>query len=173
MPPESVSSDRKQGFPHSEGIPHTSRFRAVGRLIGSWCLFGEGVDPFHRAAVIYFIYGAIYFGGAMAQLTSDRKTVFFGFVPWWAFYVLGAIVVIGFPLLVWYRFKWFTRILAFGPLIKAGTLVARQLPAEIVSGSMNPFPWIFAAAAVWAAVHLFYAGWGDLLARRRREKSGG
>ena len=140
--------------------------------MGNWCLFGEGVDPFHRAAVIYFIYGAIYFGGALAQLTSERKTVFFGFVPWWAFYVLGAIVVIGFPLLVWNRYKWFTRILAFGPLFKAGTLAARQLPAEIVSGSMNPFPWIFAAAAIWAAVHLFYAGWEDLLARRRRERSG-
>ena len=173
MPSESGRSDCDEELLSPVRIPFVSPIRAFGRLIVNWCLFGEGVDPFRRAAVIYFFYGAIYFGGAIVQLTSERRTVFFGFVPWWAFYLLGALVVIGFPLLVWNRFKWFTRILAVGPFIKASTLAARQLPAEVESGSINPFPWIFAATAIWAAVHLFYAGWRDLLAIRRPENSGG
>lgn len=167
---ESGSTNREKGIPSPEQLPFVSRIRAGLRMMANWCLFGDEVDPFRRAAVIYFIYGAIYFLGAIVQLTSERKVQFFGFVPWWVFYVLGAIVMVGFPLLVWNRLKWFTRILVFGPLIKAGTLAARELPAELAGGSINPFPWIFFLAAIWATAHIFYAGWRDLCVRTRLER---
>ena len=108
-------------------------------------------------------------GGAIAKLTSERKVDFFGTVPWWTFYLIGALALVGFPIMVWFRFKWFTRIIAFGPTVKAITLIGREGRSLMKGEPMNLFYWIFAVVAVWAAVHLFRAGWGR---ERRKDERG-
>ena len=87
---------------------------------------GHLAEPYRRAAVAYAAYGCVYLAGAVIQLTPERQRDFFGFVPWWVFYVAGAALVAGLPVLIWRRRMWFTRILAFFPVIKAVTLLIQQ-----------------------------------------------
>lgn len=117
-------------------------------------------DPYRRAAVMYFIYGVVYLLGAILQITPERMGDFFGFVPWWAFYLLGALSVVFIPVLVWYRLKWFTRVLAFGPAIKMISLVLKQYRLFIAGETPLFYNWLFIFVAFLATVHLFQAGWG-------------
>ncbi len=130
------------------------------------------IDPYHLAAGFYFFYGLCYLGGAIVALTPQRMGTFFGFVPWWAFYVAGGIMVVLLPLLVSRRYRWFTRIIAFGPAAKALTLCWRQgrllgaaPAADVATDAANraslAYDWFFLIVAVIAAVLLFRAGWGD------------
>lgn len=51
--------------------------------------------------------------GAVIELSDDRKRNFMrGHVPWWVFYLVGAVFVIGFPLLINRGYRWFTGVLA-------------------------------------------------------------
>ena len=109
---------------------------------------------------MYLIYGMVYLLGAILQITPERMGVFFGFVPWWAFYLLGALAVVLLPLLVWYRFKWFTRILAFGPAVKSVSLVWKQHRLYATGETPLFYNWFFLLVALWTALHLFRAGWG-------------
>jgi hypothetical protein len=109
---------------------------------------------------MYFIYGMVYLLGAVLQITPERMGVFFGFVPWWAFYLLGTLTVFSLPFLVWYRLKWFTRVLAFGPAIKSISLVLKQYRFFIAGETPLFYNWLFIFVALLAATHLFQAGWG-------------
>ncbi len=121
-------------------------------------------DPYRLAAVCYFLYGVVYLVGACIWLTPERMVTFFGFVPWWAFYVAGGLMVLALPLLVWRRFKWLTRVIALGPAGKALALCWRQGrgPSDL---SRDPasfvYDWFFLGVAILAAVLLFRAGWGN------------
>jgi len=115
---------------------------------------------YRRAAVAYTVYGSLYMGGALAALDEERKTTFFGFVPWWSFYLVGAIILAIVPVLVWRRSKWFTRILCLGPAGKALALFWR-MGLDLQAGEgLSAFQALFALAAVVAASLLALAGWG-------------
>jgi hypothetical protein len=80
-------------------------------------------NKYHQAAVAYFIYGLLYLGGAFYAATagvSERAVTSGSAVGW---FVLGGLVVIVFPLLIWKQFKWFTRILAGLLVVRVGGLV--------------------------------------------------
>jgi phosphoglycerol transferase MdoB-like AlkP superfamily enzyme len=97
--------------------------------------------------------------GAVAALDAERKGTFFGFVPWWAFYVAGGLLLAILPVLVWKQYKWLTRILCFGPAVKALVLFWRM---GLGAGEgVDPFQAFFALVAVLAASMLALAGWGD------------
>jgi hypothetical protein len=121
---------------------------------------GHLAEPYRRAAVAYAAYGCVYLAGAVIQLTPERQRDFFGFVPWWVFYVAGAALVAGLPVLIWRRRMWFTRILAFFPVIKAVTLLIQQGKLVGQGEPTVPYSWFFAVVAMTAGVLLFRAGWG-------------
>jgi hypothetical protein len=114
-------------------------------------------DPYAQAAAAYATYGLVYLGGAMAALTPERRTTFFGFVPWWAFYVGGAGLLVGLSALLWRRLRWLALVLWIGPLVKAVTLVRRELLAG-ASGGASAFRWAFVAVALIAAITILRAG---------------
>ena len=63
-------------------------------------------------------------------------------------------------MLIWRRLRWFTRILALGPLLKALALCWRQ-GLRLGRGEVTPaFDWLFALAAIVATVLMLRASWG-------------
>jgi hypothetical protein len=119
------------------------------------------VDPYRRAAAAYFVYGVVYLVGAVIALSPERQRDFFGFVPWWAFYVAGLALIVTVPVLVWQRRMWFTRVLSVFPVLKALSLLIKQ--GKLI-GQGEPtlaYNWFFALVAMGAGVLLFRAGWGE------------
>ncbi len=115
---------------------------------------------YRRSAIAYAVYGALYMGGAVAALDAERKTTFFGVVPWWAFYVAGALLLAVLPVLVWRQYKWVARLLCFGPAVKALVLCWR-MGLDLQAGeAFSVFQALFAVTAVVAASLLALAGWG-------------
>ena len=110
-------------------------------------------DPYVHAAVAYIAYGLVYLGGAIAQLTPERRVTHWGFMPWWAFYVIGAALIVVLPWAILRWRPWVARILALGPAAKALVLCLR-----IGQGSGGAFDVGFAGIAVVAAVMLARAG---------------
>jgi len=117
-------------------------------------------DPYRRAAGGYVLYGLVYMFGAIQQLTPERQHDFFGFVPWWVFYLAGAVLILWFPVLIWKRHMWFTRVLAVFPAIKALTLLVKQGRLMGQGEAAVSYNWFFALVAMGAAVLLYRAGWG-------------
>jgi|GEM_PF-2490955 len=121
-------------------------------------------NAYQRAAVGYLVYGCVYMGGAIAEILADesrQKSFFGGTVPWWAFYVVGALLIALMPVLVWKRYKWLTRILAFGPAGKAITLFWLMGKDLREGGGLDAYSLVFAVVAVTSACLLAYAGWTD------------
>lgn len=125
---------------------------------------------YQTAATSYGIYGLIYLAGAIAQLTPGRQITFFGFVPWWFFYLGGVLLVLLLPVLIWRRPQlprgqlirmWYTRILAFGPAVKALSLLWKQSRLITAGQSSDLYNWFFCAIAIVASLFLFRAGWGS------------
>jgi len=135
-------------------------------------LFKMWLDRDHAyqtAAASYSIYGLIYLAGAIAQLTPERQINFFGFVPWWLFYLGGVFLILLLPVLIWRRPQslrgqltrmWFIRILAFGPAVKALSLLWKQSRLITAGQSSDLYNWFFCAIAIVASLFLFRAGWG-------------
>ena len=117
-------------------------------------------QPYRRAAVAYVAYGSVYMVGAIMHLSPDRQRDFFGFVPWWAFYVVGALLVAWLPVLIWQQRMWFTRVLAIFPVIKSVTLLIKQGKLMGQGDPTVPYNWFFAVVAMVAGIFLFRAGWG-------------
>lgn len=122
-------------------------------------------DPFVHAAVAYVVYGLVYLGGAIARLTPDRKVTHWGFMPWWAFYVLGALLVVALPWAVLRWRPWAARILALGPASKALVLCMR-----IGQGRGSAFDVGFAGIAVVAALVLARAGLSERIDAATRQR---
>ena len=114
---------------------------------------------FKAAAILYALYGLVYLGGAVAALTPERQRDFFGFVPWWVFYLVGLALVLALPVLVWKQWVWFTRILAFGPAGKALTLIWKQGRLAQAGEDTSLYNWFFAGVAILAALALGTVGW--------------
>ncbi|MEE2750792.1 MAG: hypothetical protein VX519_05135 [Myxococcota bacterium] len=103
----------------------------------------------------------MYLAGPVAGLTPDRQTTYLGFVPWWVFYVVGILLWVGVPWIVWRGHALLTRIIAIGPAGKALVLfwqVGRQVSAGEPPSLYRIF---FAATAVTATCLLCLAGWGS------------
>ena len=67
------------------------------------------------------------------------------------------------PMLVWRRYKWFTRFIVLGPAGKAVSLCWRQgraMSGEAVETTSFAYDWMFIAVAITTAILLFRAGWG-------------
>ena len=115
-----------------------------------------------QAAIGYLVYGLIYLGGAIYLGRIGRGP---DGTVWW--YVIGAAMAIGFPYLIWKRFKWVTRILAVLVLVRVIGLVriAARGGTEPV-----PLPWggeiassqgalLFMLIAMTTCILLARAGW--------------
>jgi hypothetical protein len=96
----------------------------------------------------------VYLGGAVAALSPERRVTHWGFMPWWAFYVLGASLIVVLPWAILRLRPWAARILALGPASKALVLCWR-----IGEGKGGAFAVAFLVVAVTAAVMLARAGW--------------
>ena len=116
-------------------------------------------NPFRAASLGYFAYGCVYLLGAALQMTPDRQHDFYG-VPWWGFFVGGALLLTGLPILVWQERRRFTQVLSVFPALKALTLVAKQGKLMGAGEPTLAYNWFFAGVAVIASVLLFRAGFG-------------
>ncbi len=117
---------------------------------------------YREAAIGYLVYGVIYLAGAIYLGWIGKGP---GGTVWW--YLIGAAMALGFPCLIWKRFKWVTRILAVLVLVRVIGLVrvAARAGAEPV-----PLPWggeiamsngaiVFMLIAVATFILLARAGW--------------
>jgi hypothetical protein len=124
------------------------------------------MDPqarrYQQAAVGYLIYGLIYLAGAVYL---GRIGMGPGGTVWW--YVLGAVMALGFPYLIWRRLKWVTRVLAVLVLVRVVGLARIAVRSD--AGPL-PLPWggeiamslgatIFALIALATCGLLARAGW--------------
>ena len=117
-------------------------------------------QPYRKAAIAYAAYGLVYLFGAIVQLDQDRQREFFGVLPWWSFYLVGAGIIMWFPVLIWKRHRTFTRILSIFPFIKAMTLLVKQGKLLGAGEEALAYNWFFAVVAVSASVLLMKAGFG-------------
>jgi glucan phosphoethanolaminetransferase (alkaline phosphatase superfamily) len=115
-------------------------------------------EPYRQAAVAYAAYGAVYMFGAIVQLDQERQREFFGVLPWWSFYLVGAGIMVWFPILIWKRHRTFTRVLSIFPFIKAMTLLVKQGKMLGAGEEAVTYNWFFAIVAVAASVLLMKAG---------------
>ena len=116
-------------------------------------------NPFRAAALAYLVYGCVYLLGAALQMTPDRQHDFYG-VPWWGFFVGGALLLMGLPVLIWQERRRFTQVLSIFPGLKALTLVVKQGKLMGAGEPTNLYNWFFIVVAVAASVLLFRAGFG-------------
>ena len=111
-------------------------------------------DPYSLAAAGYFIYGVVYLAAAYALLTPER-TRDFASLPWWAFFAGGTALLLLLPYLILKRWKWFSLVLAFGPLGKAIQLLVFEWSGD---GRPRLLNLLFAVVALIASALLFRAG---------------
>lgn len=104
--------------------------------------------PQKRAAAAYAFYGVVYLVGAIMELTPERKVVFWGFVPWWAFYVAGAALLLSLPVFIARGVRWLTATLAFFTAGKALWLFWIQGRNFAAGDGTNPYNWFFAVVAI-------------------------
>jgi hypothetical protein len=117
---------------------------------------------YNQAAIGYLVYGVIYLAGAiyLGQIGEGR-----GGTTWW--YLVGAAMAVGFPYLIWKRFKWVTRILAVLVVVRVIGLVRIALRAGT---EPVPLPWggeitiaqgaiLFIIIAATTGILLARAGW--------------
>jgi hypothetical protein len=120
---------------------------------------------YNQAAIGYLVYGVIYLAGAiyLAQIGEGRDGT-----AWW--YLVGAAMALGFPYLIWKRFKWVTRILAVLVLVRVIGLVRIALRAGT---EQVPLPWGGEITTAQGAIlfMLIAAATGILLARAGWQRS--
>ena len=115
-----------------------------------------------QAAIGYFVYGVIYLAGAVYLGRIGKGP---DGPVWW--YLIGAAMALGFPYLIWKRFKWVTRILAVLVIVRVIGLLRIALRADT---EPVPLPWggeietsqgaiVFMLMAVATCILLARAGW--------------
>jgi len=121
-----------------------------------------GARKYTQAAIGYLVYGVIYLAGAIYLGRIGRGP---DATVWW--YVIGAAIALGFPYLIWKRFKWMTRILAVLVLVRVVGLIRVAVRAD---AAPVPLPWggeiatshgaiVFMLIAVTTGILLARAGW--------------
>jgi hypothetical protein len=117
---------------------------------------------YNQAAIGYLVYGLIYLVGALYLGRIGQGPD--GTVLW---YLTGAGMALGFPYLIWKRFKWMTRVLALLVLVRVIGLLRIAVRAE---SDPVPLPWgseiatwhgaiVFMLIAVLTCILLARAGW--------------
>jgi len=114
-------------------------------------------DPYAQASVAYVVYGLVYLGGAVAELSYEQRRDFFGFVPWWAFYVVGAGLLALLPALLWRGIRWLAALLCFFTAFKGLWLIWAQARHLAAGEPTRAFRWLFAAVALGASLLLLRA----------------
>ena len=76
------------------------------------------------------------------------------------FFVVGALLLIGLPVLIWQGHRRFTQVLSIFPALKALTLVVKQGKLMGAGEPTLVYNWFFAGVALIASVLLFRAGFG-------------
>lgn len=101
-------------------------------------------QKYHQAAITYFIYGLIYLSGALYLAAMDVvvRSEF-------AWFLVGAVFVLVLPPLIWYEFKWITRILAVLVFVRVIGLGRTILTNE---GATVPLPRSGSIAMAWGGV---------------------
>ena len=123
---------------------------------------GAKSRKYRQAAAGYFIYGLIYLLGAL-YLSGVGEGPDAGLV----WFLVGAAMVVAFPILIWMELKWVTRVLAFLVAIRVLGLI-RVVAQEGDAGI--ELPWggdirliygaiIFAVIAATECYMLVRAGW--------------
>lgn len=117
---------------------------------------------YRQAAVAYLVYGLIYLGGAVYLAAIDAVAR-----SGWAWFAVGAAFILVLPPLIWFQYKWVTRLLAIlvGVRIVGLVRTSFSLKNETVR-----LPWggdirmqygavVFLVVAIATAVMLGRAGW--------------
>jgi hypothetical protein len=123
---------------------------------------GAKSRKYRQAAAGYFIYGLIYLLGAM-HLAGVGEGPDAG----WVWFIVGAAMVVAFPILIWMELKWVTRILAFLVAIRVLGLI--RVAAQEGDAGVE-LPWggdirltygaiLFAVIAATECYMLVRAGW--------------
>lgn len=129
---------------------------------------------YRDAAVGYLVYGLIYLIGAvyLARVGASPRAMAPG-STWW--FVLGGLMVVVLPLLIWKEFKWLTRALAVLVLVRVVGLLRLMIRSD---WEAVPLPWggamseaygaaAFLAVSLVVCMLLARAGWSTWLERRR------
>jgi len=114
-------------------------------------------EAYKKAAISYAIYGVVYMLGAVLELNEARMKVFWGFVPWWSFYVVGAALVLSMPFLIYRKIRWLTGVLAFGVAGKTLYLIYSQGRNVTRGDETDPYNWFFAVVALITTAFLLFA----------------
>ncbi len=113
---------------------------------------------FRYAAIAYAVYGIVYMVGGVLELTPERRVTFWGFMPWWAFYVAGALILFTLPIFVWQGVRWLALTLCFFTAFKALWMVGIQGRRLATGDPTDLFDWVFSTVAAIAAGLLLNAG---------------
>ena len=93
----------------------------------------------HRqAALVYFLYGIIYLGGAVYVAMSGISTRTAPAGSGWIYYALGVLAVLIFPLLIARGYKWFTRVLSILVIYRIFEMTRLLFRDNL---SQVPLPW--------------------------------
>lgn len=116
-------------------------------------------QKYQQAALSYLIYGLVYLSGAVYLARMDVVAR-----SGWVWFFVGTAFILVLPPLIWYEFKWVTRILAVLVLVRVvglGRTVVR------VGGETVPLPWGGSLPMQYGAVAflLVAAGTGAMLIR--------
>lgn len=117
---------------------------------------------YRQAAVTYLIYGLIYLGGAVYLAAVDAVAR-----SGWAWFAVGAAFILVLPPLIWFQYKWVTRILAILVGVRILGLVRTTVALE---NEAVRLPWggdlrmrygalVFLVVAIATVVMLVRAGW--------------
>jgi hypothetical protein len=120
--------------------------------------------PRGQAALTYIVYGVVYMVGAILELDASRQITHWGFVPWWAFYVMGAAFLVVLPIFIWKDVRWLLWILMVSTAGKALWLCYLQGRRWSTGNATPLYDWLFALVAMSTSLMLLRAA----LARRNR-----
>jgi len=119
-------------------------------------------DKYHQAALTYLVYGFIYLNGAIYLAANDVVAR-----SGWVWFAVGAAFILVLPPLIWYEYKWVTRILA---VLVGVRVIGLGRTILNVGGETVPMPWggalpmrygavVFLLVAVATGAMLVRAGW--------------
>lgn len=119
-------------------------------------------QKYHQAALTYLTYGLLYLSGAVYLARMDVVAR-----SGWVWFLVGTVFILVLPPLIWYEFKWVTRLLAVLVFVRVVGLGRTILN---VGGETVPLPWggtlpmrvgavVFLLIAAVTGAMLARAGW--------------
>lgn len=119
-------------------------------------------QKYRQAALTYLIYGLIYLSGAVYLAAKDVVAR-----SGWVWFAVGAVFILVLPPLIWYEYKWVTRILA---ILVGVRVIGLGRTIINVGGETVPLPGggslpmrygavVFLLIAVGTGAMLVRAGW--------------